>query len=122
MLDRTLKVLLVLNLLALMAVFFRPSPALRSAAAQQLEKALPKDNQELSRLMEDDQVDRTPPTGGSIDWRVVSPRDEARLRRTKELYSQGQLQTGNDFVNAALILQHSANAGDYLLAHELCIV
>src|SRR5712692_3189422 len=116
--NRTIRVLLILNLLFLTGVLLRLSLAPRSVAAQ----SSAKDNQELSRLMEEDQADRTPPTGRSIDWKLVAPRDEARLKRTKELYSQGQLQTGNDFSNAALLLQHSDKAEDYLLAHELCIV
>ena len=40
----------------------------------------------------------------------------------KEIYSQNQLRTGNDYFNAALVLQHSNTPEDYLLAHELCVV
>lgn len=73
-------------------------------------------------MEEEDQSDRTPPAGKSIDWKVVGPRDRARLTRVKELYSQNQLQTGNDYFKAALILQHGDVPEDYLLAHELCVV
>lgn len=52
----------------------------------------------------------------------MSVRDRARLARTKELYIQNRLQTGTDFFNAALILQHGDLPEDFLLAHELCVV
>jgi hypothetical protein len=120
--DRAIKVLLILNLLVLTAILVRPSAILLFAAAQSPSKSPAKDNPELTRLMHEDQADRVPPAGKSIDWTVVSPRDEARLKRVKELYSQNQLQTGNDYFNAALILQHSSTPEDYLLSHELCVV
>lgn len=118
--DRTIKLLLVLNLMVLTANLLRPSLSLPSADAQS--SSAIKDNPELTRMMDEDQSDRTPPVGKSIDWKVVGPRDEARLKRIKQLYSQNQLQTGNDYFNAALILQHSNTPEDYLLAHELSVV
>jgi len=118
--DRTLKLLLVLNLMVLTVILLRPSVSLPSTAAQS--SSAPRDNPELTRLMDEDQADRMPPAGKPIDWTVVSPRDEARLKRVKELYLQNQVQTGNDYSNAALILQHSNTPEDYLLAHELCVV
>ena len=120
--DRMVKVLLVLNLLLLAAILVRPFSALPCAAAQSASPSATKDNPELTRLMDEDQADRLPPTGRAIDWKVVGPRDDARLKRVKELYSQNQLHTGNDYFNAALILQHSSLSEDYLLAHELCVV
>lgn len=118
--DRTIKLLLVLNLIVLTAILLRPSLSLPSADAQS--SSANKDNPELTSLMNEDQSDRTPPAGKSIDWKLVGPRDEARLKRVKELYSQNQLRTGNDYFNAALILQHSNTPEDYLLAHELSVV
>ncbi len=118
--DRTIKLLLVLNLMVLTAILLRPSLSLPSADAQS--SSANKDNPELTRLMDEDQADRMPPAGKSIDWKVVGPRDQARLKRVKELYSQNQLRTGNDYFNAALILQHSNTSEDYLLAHELSVV
>lgn len=117
---RTLKLLLVLNLMVLTVILLRPSLSLPSTAAQS--SAATKDNPELTRLMDEDQADRMPPAGKSIDWKVVSPRDDVRLKRVKELYSQNLLLTGNDYFNAALLLQHSSKSEDYLLAHELCVV
>ena len=80
------------------------------------------DNAELERLHREDQSDRTPADGKSIDWAKVGPRDEARLARTKELYRENQLKTANDYYHAALILQHGRVPEDFLLAHEFCIV
>jgi hypothetical protein len=56
-----------------------------------------------------------------MDWSVVKPRDDARLKRVKELYAAGSLQTGSDWLRAAVILQHGNEPDDFLLAHEMCI-
>ena len=120
--SRTVKVLLTLNLLALSTILARPFVVVPFSAAQSSANVQDKDNQELVRLMDEDQADRLPRAGKSIDWKVVGPRDDARLKRVKELYSQNQLRSGNDYFNAALILQHSSVPEDYLLAHELCVV
>lgn len=80
------------------------------------------DNAEIARLYRDDQADRSPPAGKSIDWAAVAPRDKARLARVKELYAQDRLRTGADYYHAAMILQHGGAPEAYLLAHELCVV
>lgn len=90
-----------------------PAPAAPPAAA---------DDEELARLYKEDQADRRPPAGKEIDWSVVGPRDTARLKRVKELYAAGRLETGADYYHAAMILQHAEVPEDYLLAHELCVV
>lgn len=77
------------------------------------------DNAEVQRLADEDQADRR--AGSDIDWSVVKPRDDARLKRIKDLYGAGALRTGRDWFNAALILQHSSEPDDYLLAHEMCL-
>ena len=118
--DRTVKILLVLNLLVLTGIFLRQPLRVPSADAQT--SSVTKDNPELTRLMAEDQADRTPDDAKSIDWKIVGPRDTARLKRVKELYAQNQLQTGADYYHAAMILQHGDVAEDYLLAHELCVV
>jgi hypothetical protein len=78
----------------------------------------PSDNAELTACFRS--RDRKPGLHG-IDWSVVKPRDDARLERTRELYNSGGLRTGADWLHAALILQHSSEPGDYLLAHEMCV-
>ena len=80
----------------------------------------PTDNAELARISQEDQDDRKPGLHG-IDWAKIKPRDDARLARTRELYASGALRTGADWFHAALILQHSSEADDYLLAHEMSV-
>ncbi|MEJ2079154.1 MAG: hypothetical protein P8Z74_14260 [Acidobacteriota bacterium] len=102
-------------------VFLAPHlDRLWSVEAQSSTKPTPKDNEELIRLYQEDQADRAPRT--AIDWKVVGPRDQARLKRVKELYTQGRMQTGGDYYNAAMVLQHGSSPEDFLLAHEFCIV
>ena len=119
--DRTIKILLVLNLIMLLGVLVRPFFVSIPVAAQSTKKSNAKNNRELARLMAEDQADRTPDDAKSIDWKLVGPRDAARLKRVKELYAQNQLQTGADYYHAAMILQHGDVAEDFLLAHELCV-
>ncbi len=121
MTNRSFKLLLLSSLMVQGAILIAPANTFRSVKAQSAD-APPEDNQELARLMREDQADRTPPPGESINWKIVVPRDRARLVRVKEIYQQNQLQTGTDNFEAALILQHSDLPEDYLLAHELCIV
>jgi hypothetical protein len=80
----------------------------------------PADNAELARILQEDQDDRKPGPQG-IDWKVVKPRDDARLARARELYTSGALRTGKDWFNAAVMFQHSGEANDALLAHEMSI-
>ena len=115
---RTINALLILNLLTLTAVLVRPYGITPLASAQNPQG---NDNAELARLMAEDQADRTPDDPKLIDRKIVGPRDAARLKRVKELYVQSQLKTGADYYHAAMILQHSDVADDFLLAHELCV-
>ena len=121
MTTKSAKILLVLNLLFLGGILIRQTVASQSFAMQSSAQSATRDNEELMRIEQEDQSDRTPPAGKSIDWSVVAPRDKARLARVKELYIQNKLRTGNDYFLAALILQHSLAPEDYLLAHELCV-
>jgi hypothetical protein len=80
------------------------------------------DNEELKRLCDEDQADRTPPGGKPIDWAQVRPRDKARLKQVKAIYTQNRLQTADDYDCAATVLQHGDAPEDVLLAHELWVV
>jgi hypothetical protein len=122
MTTKTTNILLVLNLLFLGGILIRQSFASQSFAMQSSTQPAPGDNEELMRMEQEDQADRTPSVRKSNDWTVLARRDDARLARVKELYQQNKLQTGNDYFRAALILQHSMASEDYLLAHELCVV
>src|SRR5262245_14914618 len=121
MIIKTTKILLVLNLLVLGGILIRQSIVSQSFAKQSSAQPVARDNEELIRLYQEDQSDRTPPAGKSIDWSAVAPRDSTRLARVKELYTQNKLQTGSDYYHAAMILQHAEAPEDYLLAHELCV-
>jgi hypothetical protein len=93
-----------------------------SARPQGPSPAAPQDSEELAKLYDADQADRTPKEGAAIDWAVVGPRDRQREDRVKALYQAGEIHTGKDYHRAAMILQHAREPEDYLLAHELCVV
>jgi hypothetical protein len=93
---------------------------LSSLAASQPQAGAP--NAELVRLYTEDQADRQPAAGRSIDWVEVGTRDKARLARVRELYTRAELRAGEDYWHAAMVLQHGGEPSDYLLAHELCVV
>ena len=78
-------------------------------------------NQEVRDLFHQDQADRRPPEGEEIDWSVVTPRDEARRARVREMIEAGELNAADDYYHAAMVLQHSSELEDYRTAHELCL-
>ena len=122
--GRTAKILLIIGLSVLGVTPVLSSLSCRSVAPHSTATRAAKDNEELTRLFQEDQGDRSPEEkeGRSIDWTIVQPRDKARESRVKELYSNGSLLTGADYYHIAMILQHAETPDDYLLAHELCIV
>jgi hypothetical protein len=122
MLKPSTKILLLLIMLALWSIALRPLFTLRFVEAQSPSMQALKDNEELKRMCAADQADRTPPEGKAIDWATINPRDKARLKRVKELYTQNLLQTANDYDCAAIVLQHGDVPEDFLLAHELWVI
>ena len=92
--------------------------ACASAAARSSSPSAANDNAELKQLHDEDQADREPE---NIDWSVVGPRDQARLKRVKELFAANALRTANDYYRAAMVLQHGSVPEDFLLGHELCV-
>lgn len=96
------------------------SAVVGSAVGGEVQAPASSDNAELTRMFQEDQDDRKPGLHG-IDWSVVKPRDDARLKRTREFYASGALRTGADWLHAALILQHSSEPDDHLLSHEMCV-
>jgi hypothetical protein len=93
-----------------------------SARPEDPSPAAPQDSEELAKLYDADQADRTSTKATAIDWAVVGPRDRQREDRVKTLYKAGQIHTGKDYHRAAMILQHAGTPEDYLLAHEFCVV
>ena len=92
------------------------SPALRSVAQ-------PADEKSVHELMLEDQADRQPPGGdiSKIDWQKVGSRDAARRNSIRTMLLKGELKTGSDFHDAALIFQHGSESSDYLMAHVLAM-
>ncbi len=117
--NRAAKAVLVLIMSALCVIALRSLSTLRSAQAQ---APTAKDNEELVRLYQEDQADRSPANAKDIEWAIVGPRDKARLERVKAVYTQNGLHTGADYYHAAMVLQHSEVFEDFLLAHEFCVV
>jgi hypothetical protein len=95
---------------------------LAAAPRQERDSPASQDNQELARLYEQDQADRSPQEGRSIAWEAVGRRDRGREARVKALYGASEVRTGKDYHRAAMVLQHAPRPEDYLLAHELCVV
>ncbi len=76
-------------------------------------------SQELKEMYESDQDDRKNWRTGGTNWEIVKPRDEVRLKRVEQLYSQRLLQTVDDLMNAAMIYQHGDKTEHYQKAMEL---
>lgn len=120
--DRVIGSLLIVITTAYVGALVRRSALPHSVQVEAETEPSLQDNEELRRMHEEDQSDRTPPDGKPIDWTVVGPRDKARLSRVKELYAQNRLRTPGDYYHAAMILQHADTPEDFLLAHEFCVV
>jgi len=76
---------------------------------------------ELREIYRADQDDRKAGAHDydKIDWSVVTPRDEARRERVKQLEAAGQLRSADDFYHAAMIMQHGDNEASYGEAFRL---
>jgi hypothetical protein len=83
---------------------------------------------EMKRIFAADQADRemnmaaiTPEQ--RLDWfNKIGPRDAQRRKQVMDLISRGELHTGEDFDEAALVFQHGEKPDDCLLAHTLATV
>lgn len=102
--------------------YFYSFCGLRLPREELRQESSPQDTEELQRLHDEDQADRSPADVKSVDWAVVGSRDRARRSRVKVLFSEGRLRTANDYYHAAMILQHGDAPEDFLLAHEFCVV
>ncbi|MEO6909542.1 MAG: hypothetical protein ABI158_01280, partial [Edaphobacter sp.] len=55
--------------------------------------------------------------------RVTITRSDADRRiAVKKIIANNQLETGLDYFNAAIIMQHGSESNDYLLAHTLAVI
>ena len=82
---------------------------------------------ELKKLYKEDQIERL-----NIDFsqpqealqrvtQEMMEHDKVRLARVHELINRKELKTGQDFLCAAMICQHSPRVEDYALAHLLAL-
>jgi hypothetical protein len=62
------------------------------------------------------------PGGNSpITEKEFNARGEARRLQIRSMLAKGDVQTGDDLDDAALLFQHGEDADDYLLAHILSV-
>ncbi|MFD1872115.1 energy transducer TonB [Hymenobacter bucti] len=71
-----------------------------------------KDNAALQALADQDQYDRT------HNVAAMGSHDAAHQQTLRQLIATGQLRTGTDYLNAAIVLQHADSAQHYLLANK----
>jgi len=70
-------------------------------------------NSELQKMYDEDQASRV---AKNIDWLVLTKQDRARESRVYELIKAGQIITGKDFFNSAMIFQHGADSNAFGMA------
>ena len=64
------------------------------------------DNSELQKMYNEDQSSRNTK---NIDWTILSKQDKERESKVYELIKLGQIITGKDFYNSAMIFQHGSD-------------
>ena len=77
-------------------------------------------NAELMQIHDQDQADRA---GGfdKIDWKQVTPRDQARRKRVDEIVAAGGAKVADDYYHAAMVFQHGDAPDEIQRAHDLAI-
>ena len=83
--------------------------------------ATDKDNAELTKIFTEDQRIRQPKALGPDEPKIVRT-DADRLALVKLMLANDQVNTTADYFHAALVLQHSPNSADYLIAHTLAVL
>lgn len=71
------------------------------------------DNSELQKMYNEDQNSRM---AKDIDWTVLSKQDKERENRVYEFIKLGQIVTGKDYFNSAMIFQHGSDTIASLMA------
>jgi tetratricopeptide (TPR) repeat protein len=75
-------------------------------------------NPELLQIYEDDQADRRKPYE-QIDWKQVTPRDQARRKRVDEIVAAGGAKIADDYYHAAMVYQHGETPDEIQRAYDL---
>lgn len=70
-------------------------------------------NSELQKMYNEDQGSRM---AKNIDWLVLTKQDRERENRVYELIKAGQIVTGKDYYNSAMIFQHGADSSAFGMA------
>jgi len=92
-----------------------------SVAAATAPLAAQASDPEMKRIFDEDQADRSAEPAKMDTGRLIS-RDAERRAETRDLLTEGRLHSGQDFLEAAFVFQHSMDERDYLLAHALAII
>ena len=71
------------------------------------------DNAELSKMYTEDQGARMVK---DIDWQTLSRKDKERESRVYEMIKAGEITTGKDYYNSAMIFQHGSDSIAYGMA------
>jgi len=77
-------------------------------------------NAELLQIYEDDQGDRRKPYD-QIDWKQVTPRDQARRKRVDEIVASGSAKVADDYYHAAMVYQHGETGDEIQRARDLAL-
>ena len=75
---------------------------------------------EIDRICQEDQQLRQPTDANAP--KPLYKSDEEREIATRKLLENGDLKSGRDFKEAAVIFQHSHDSDDYLIAHTLAMI
>lgn len=76
---------------------------------------------EMKKIFDEDQKVRQHGISPE-EWPAIGKKDAERREATHKLLAAGQLHTGQDFEEAAFVLQHGTTADDFLLAHSLALI
>ena len=77
------------------------------------------DNAELQRLFDEDQAARQ---NQDVDWDTLDKEDAERREAVLGLITDGEVRTGLDYFNAAIIFQHGETVEDIRIAHSLATI
>ncbi len=93
-----------------------------SARSYPLELPSATPNPDMRAIFAEDQAARQSLSMVGSGGRALIEQDAARRERTRALLTRGELRAGEDFRNAAFVLQHGTAPDDFLLAHTLALI
>jgi hypothetical protein len=95
-----------------------------AAQTSATDQSRPEATKSIHQMFLEDQNDTPAGQPGGIapiSQAEINARGEQRRRLVSAMLAKGQVQTGEDFHDAALLFQHGESADDYLLAHILAV-